>query len=62
MSTLEMLNRILDWAETRPKFDTKFVKSVKDKYAIYGKFTESQKCAISNIYIRFRIDMPPDSD
>ena len=51
-----MLECILEWAETNPKFDATTFEGIKDHYENYGQFTYSQENAIENVYYKWKID------
>lgn len=55
MEDEELIEEILEYASTRPKFDTDFVISVQDALSEYGSLTENQRAALEKIYNRYRI-------
>ena len=52
----EMLDRILEWAETKDKFDASTFEGIKDHYEKYDEFTSRQIDAIENVYSKWKID------
>lgn len=51
-----MLGRILEWADTKYKFDARTFEGIHHNYEEYGEFTVNQENAIENVYIRWRIE------
>ncbi len=54
-SALDKIERILEWAEAHPSFDTSFVEDLKRQYEENGELTDMQEDAINNILRKFRI-------
>lgn len=51
----DKIDRILEWAKSRPTFSTRFVASVKKYYMENGELTSAQEVAIDNIITKFKI-------
>ena len=52
----EKIERILKWAEKRPKFDTAVVEEIQEYNYSRGYMTDYQEKAIDNIYFKWHID------
>lgn len=51
----DKIDLILEWAKSRPNFNTRFVSSVKKYYMENGELTSAQEVAIDNIITKFKI-------
>jgi hypothetical protein len=56
MSYEFMLDRILEWSESNPKFDATTFEGIKEHYETYDEFTYLQENAIENVYYKWKID------
>jgi len=52
----DMLDRILEWAETNPQFDASTCEGINDYYSDHYDFTSFQEDAIENVYYKWKID------
>lgn len=51
----EKIDAILNWARSKPNFDTEFVESVENQLNERGDLTSAQEEALDNIIEKFRI-------
>jgi len=56
-----LIDTILSWASSNPRFDTTFVKSVLHHYNRRGRITLKQQQALENIVVRWRVTVPSSS-
>lgn len=52
----EMLDKILEWAESNSRFDASTMEGIKTYYENHSEFTDSQETAIENVYHKWNID------
>ena len=55
MDDEQKIDMVLEWAESRPNFDTEFIHSLKEALDEYDELTYSQSEALDNIIKKFRI-------
>jgi len=60
MDYKDMLDCILEWAETHPNFDASVFESIESYYYDQGEFTGRQQDAIENVYYKWRVDIWAD--
>lgn len=56
MTDEEMVQLVLDWAESHPKFDTSFVESLAESLEEFDELTPNQRAALENIIAKFHIE------
>jgi DNA polymerase III epsilon subunit-like protein len=52
----DLIERIMDWAESNPDFDTDFVEKLADDLETKGRLTQRQIDSLHNIIERWRVD------
>tara|TARA_B100000902_G_C26438260_1_gene494806 strand:+ start:182 stop:367 length:186 start_codon:yes stop_codon:yes gene_type:complete len=52
----QMLDEILEWAESNIRFDASTMEGIKTYYDEHMEFTDSQETAIENVYYKWNID------
>jgi hypothetical protein len=53
----EKLERIMNWAEDNPDFNTKFIQSVYNQYEKHKTLSDKQKNSVDNIIKKFEIEV-----
>ena len=62
MSSQNKINLILAWADSRPWFDTHFVKNVEEHLHEYEHLTMTQEAALDRILDKFHIEEEEEND
>lgn len=55
-STLNKINKVMRWAEDKPRFDTKFIESLRNAFNRYGGLTTRQETALLKILDTWKIE------